>query len=130
MWGPLIFSKWLPLHERMKAFKTWLAGMWDLTNTQASKLMSWRACIAARVKGLRRAPGDDMATLWRNLHREGHGLLEILGADPVREPCLHLHRLGGHLARMANSDDDEVIGLVAFSPGQMDKHSGLHSKRF
>ena len=90
MWAPLIFSKWLPLDERMKAFKTaigWERGTRRML--QASKLKSWAAHTAARVRGIQRAPGNDTGTLWRYLHREGHRLLERFDADPVSEHRLH-----------------------------------------
>ena len=144
MWAPLIFSKWLPLDKRMITFKTaigssltGLAGTWHLTKAQASKLKSLAARTAAWVKGIRRAPGRDMATFLRNLHREGHRLLERFNADLVREHCLQEHRLRRHIARMASSTIPKIAmttkPLARWRVHQQkgtDKHSGLHPKRF
>ena len=109
----------------MKGFKT--AITWHLTKAQALKLKSWAARTAAGVKGIRRATGNDMATFWRYLHREGHRLLDRFDADPVREHQLQVHRLGGHIASMENSTilkiANEATGLVAFSPGEMDRQA-------
>ena len=63
--------------------------------------------------------------------------MERFDADPVREHRLHLHRLGGHIARMASS----AIPKIAMTTKPLawwrfhqekwtDKHSGLHPKRF
>ena len=143
-WTPMLLSKWLPIEERMKAFKiaigtsvTWLAATWKLTAAQEKRLRSWAARLVARIKGVTRNHDEEMGQFWRRLHREGHKLLVEFDADPVVTYRLLVHRLGGHLARMP----DESVPKQALMTRPLawwraeqakwdDKYSGLHPKRF
>ena len=105
---------------------TRLVGTLHLTKAHASKLKSW---AARKGEEIPRAPGDDMATFWRYLHREGHTLLERFDADSVSEHRLQVHRLGcTHCEDVKFNHpescfDDEAIGLVALAPREVDRQA-------
>ena len=61
-WAPLLLGKWLPLEERMKAFKIvlvssviWVSSIWRLATTQEKHLGSRVGRNTARIHGIEKS---------------------------------------------------------------------------
>ena len=113
----------------MNAFKTaigslltGLAGTWHLTKAEASMLKSLAARTAARVKGIRRAPGSVMAPFWRHHQWKDSMPTQCASNACICTDCVDTLQ-GGKFNHPENCNDNEATGLVAFSPGEMDRQT-------
>jgi hypothetical protein len=115
-WSPIFGCKWLTVNAKLRDYlpavgsaATWLSSSWSLTKEEERKLASWNARRVSKIRGTRRATGEELGQFWRRLRRIGHRLAKRKNLCLVQSYKQTLHRFAGHAAR---ANEDSVVNKV------------------